>query len=140
MKELVFNDGLVTYNLNGKYQLTINPTDAALAGRLYETFYALDEKQAAYDAEVKKAEGREIFEIARRRDAEMREMVDGVLGAGVCEALFGDMNVYAMADGLPVWANLLLAILDEMDTGMTAEQKKTDNRLAKYTAKYNKKR
>ena len=63
-------------------------------------------------------------------------MVDGVLGAGVCDALFGDMNVYAMANGFPVWANLLLVIIDEVDRGVTEEQGKMPARIRKYSQKY----
>ena len=69
-------------------------------------------------------------------DAEMRSMIDEALGAPVCDALFGDMNVYALADGLPVWANLMLAVMDEIDTSFARQQKLTDPRISKYTAKY----
>ena len=66
----------------------------------------------------------------------MRAMIDETLGASVCDALFGGMNVYAMADGLPVWCNLLLAVMDEIDTSFAKEQKRMNPRIAKYTAKY----
>lgn len=139
MKELRFETGLVTYDLNGNAQVTFNPTDSAFVERLFNTFDALDKKQEAYKAEVEKvADKREIFDIARRWDAEMRAMIDETMGQPVCEALFGGMNVYAMADGLPVWANLLLAVMDEVDTTFAREQKTTNPRIQKYTAKYRK--
>ena len=137
MKELKFETGLVSYDLNGAVQVTFNPTDSAFVERLFRTFDALDKKQDAYKAEVEQAAGnREIFDIARRRDAEMRAMIDEALGQPVCEALFGGMNVYAMADGLPVWCNLMLALMDEIDTSFAREQKASDPRIQKYTAKY----
>ena len=139
MKELSFATGLVTYDLNGAAQVTFNPTDSAFVERLFNTFDALDKKQEAYKAEVEKvADKREIFDSARRRDAEMRSMIDETMGQPVCEALFGGMNVYAMADGLPVWANLLLAVMDEVDTSFAREQKAANPRIQKYTAKYHK--
>lgn len=139
VKALNFDTGRVTYSLNGDFDLSFNPTDSAFVEGLFNTFDELDKKQDEYKAEIEKAEKREIFAIARRRDAEMREMIDGALGAPVCAAVFGDMNVYAMADGLPVWANLLLAIMDEIDTTFAAEQRRTDTRLKKYTDKYKRK-
>lgn len=140
MKELSFETGQVSYSLNGTAQVTFNPTDSVFIERLFKTFDALDEKQDAYKAEVESAAGgREIFEIARRRDTEMRAMIDEAMGQPVCEALFGGMNVYAMADGLPVWANLLLAVMDEVDTTFSREQKLTNPRLNKYSAKWHKK-
>lgn len=137
MKQLQFDTGLVSYDLNGAAQVAFNPTDSAFVERLFHTFDALDQKQDAYRAEVERAAGsREIFGIARRRDEEMRGMIDEALGQPVCGALFGGMNVYAMADGLPVWCNLMLALMDEVDTSFAREQKATNPRIQKYTAKY----
>ena len=139
MTELTFSTGLVSYSLNGQCEVAFNPTDSAFVEKLFDTFSVLDKKQEAYREEIEKTSDRmEIFEIARARDAEMREMIDGVFGAPVCQALFGRMNVYALAEGLPVWANLLLAVMDEIDTGFAREQKLTNPRIAKYTAKYQK--
>lgn len=139
MKDLNFETGLVTYNLNGAFQLTFNPTDSEYIERIYNTFSVLDEKKDEYEEEIKQAAQNEIFAICRRRDAEMRELIDEALGAPVCEAVFGNMNINALADGLPVWANLLLAVMDEMDNSFAREQKRTNPRVAKYTAKYSKK-
>lgn len=138
-KKLSFSDGLVSYDLNGKFELTFNPTDSAFVERLFNTFDALDKKQEEYRAEVEKADRREVFEIARKRDAEMRDMIDSALEAPVCAAVFSSMNVYALADGLPVWANLLLAIMDEIDTSFAREQKQSDIRIRKYSEKYTRK-
>lgn len=137
MAELNFSTGLVAFNINGAVELCFNPTDAAFVERLYSAFEALDKKQEEYRAEAEKANGkREIFDVARKWDAEMRAMIDDALGAEVCAPLFGAMNVYAMADGLPVWANLLLTIMDQVDSSFASEQAKTDSRIKKYTAKY----
>ncbi len=139
MKELKFETGLVTYDLNGAVQVTFNPTDTAFVERLFNTFDALDKKQEDYQAQVERTAGnREIFDLAHRWDGEMRAMLDEALGQPVCDALFGGMNVYAMAEGLPVWANLLLAVMDEVDTAFAREQKAMNPRLQKYTAKYHK--
>lgn len=137
MKDLTFETGLITYNLNGNAQVTFNPTDSTFVERLFNTFDSLDKVQEQHKAEVDRiADKREIFDIARKRDAEMRTMIDEALGQPVCGVLFGDMNVYALADGLPVWANLLLAVMDEIDTSFAREQKATNPRLQKYLAKY----
>lgn len=137
MADIQFATGLVTYDLNGQCEVSFNPTDSAFVERLFNTFDALDQKQEAYKAEIENiADKREIFQIARTRDAEMREMIDGVFGAPVCDILFGGMNVYAMADGLPVWCNLMLAVMDEINTSFAREQKLTNPRINKYSAKY----
>lgn len=139
MKELNFDSGLVTYSLNGKCEVSFNPTDSSFVERLYSAFEDLDKKQESYKAQIEKmADKRQIFEFARERDAEMRGVIDGVFDAPVCDAVFGSMNVYALSGGLPVWCNLMMAVMDEIDTTFSREQKLTNPRISKYTAKYQK--
>lgn len=139
MNTLSFETGLQTFDLNGRCTVGFNPTDSAFVEKLFSAFDTLDSRQEGYKDEVEKARGtREIFEVARRRDAEMREIINGVFGADVCTPLFGEMNVYALAGGLPVWCNLMLAVMDEIDTVFAREQKAANPRIAKYTQKYRK--
>lgn len=139
MKELNFDTGLVTYKLNDTAEVAFNPTDAAFVERLFRTFDALDKADEDRKKEAAQAAGaRETFSLARKRDEEMRGMIDEALGVPVCDTLFGSMNVYALADGLPVWCNLMLALMDEIDTGFAREQKAANPRIQKYTAKYHK--
>lgn len=139
MKELNFGTGLVTYSVNGKCELAFNPTDSTFVEKLFNAFDTLDKKQEAYKAEVEKtANKREVFETARKMDEEMRDIINEVFGFDVCTPLFGAMNVYALADGLPVWSNLMLGIMDEVDTTFARESKLTNPRIQKYTKKYHK--
>jgi hypothetical protein len=138
MPELKFETGVVTFMVNGKCEVSFNPTDSAFVEKLFHAFDTLDKRQERYKEQIAGVkDNREVFQIARSQDAEMREIIDGVFGP-VSNQLFGDMNVYALADGLPVWANLMLAVMDEVDTSFAREQKKTNPRVAKYTAKYKK--
>ena len=137
MKELVFDTGLVTYSLNGKCEVSFNPTDSEFVERLFNAFDSLDKRQEKYRNEIgKEPDNRKVFEISKAMNAEMRDIVDGVFSVSVCEQVFGSMNVYALAGGLPVWCNLLLAIMDEIDTSFAREQKATNARIKKYTEKY----
>lgn len=139
MKELNFDTGLVNYSINGKCEVAFNPTDSAFVEKLFNAFDVLDKKQESYKEEVEKtANKREVFETARKMDEEMREIINDVFCFNICGELFGEMNVYALADGMPVWANLMLAIMDEVDTTFAREQKATNTRISKYTKKYHK--
>ena len=139
MAELKFETGVVEFDVNGKTKISFNPTDSALVEKLFNAFDSLDKRQEAYKAEVERtANKREIFDTARTMDAEMRETIDGIFEHPVCADLFGSMNVYALANGLPVWCNFMLAVMDEVDTTFAREQKATNPRIQKYTAKYHK--
>jgi len=139
MKELSFSTGLVTYSINGAVQIVFNPTDSNFVERLFNVFNSLDEKQEAYKSEIDRiGDNKEVFAVTRRYDAEMRAMIDDIFAQPVSDALFGGMNVYALGDGLPAWANLLLTVMDEIDTSFAREQKAMNPRLKKYLDKYHK--
>ena len=141
MSEIRFSTGVQSYKLNDAVEVFFNPTDSSFAERLFETFNGLEKKQESYKAELERLTAQDkskIFEFMRERDAEMREMIDGVFGVPVCGPLFGTLNVYAMADGLPVWCNLMLSVMDELDSSFAQEQKLTNPRVEKYMAKYKK--
>lgn len=139
MAGITFDTGVVSFDLNGKTTIEFNPTDSVIVEKIYNTFEELDKKQDAYKAEIEKCGNkREIFDIARRRDQEMRAIIDDLFGKPICDELFGAMNIYALADGLPVWCNLMLAVIDQIDTTFSREQKATNPRVAKYTAKWKK--
>ena len=139
-KLLSFETGVVEYDINGAAKVRFNPTDAEFTERLYRAFSALDAKQEGYRERVSEiGDDREgMFEYARERDAEMRAIIDGLLGEGVADALFPDMNCYALADGLPVWVNLMFAIADEIHDAYTTQEKKGDPRVKAYNQKYTK--
>lgn len=140
MNELRFETGLQTYSINGKAEVSFNATDSDFVERLYQVFERLDKKQSEYETQAQKlADKVKVFDFMRERDKEMRDDIDNLFGSPVCEAVFGRMNVFALASGLPVWCNLLLSIMDEIDTSFSREQKATNPRLKKYLAKYNKK-
>lgn len=140
MGKINFSDGLTEYSLNDAVTVHFNPSDTDFISRIYDAFEALDAKQEAYKAEAEKLIGKkELFDFMRERDKEMRAILDGLFDRPVCEALFGSMNVYAKGDGLPVWANLMLALVDEIDANTEKDDKLGNSRLQKYIKKYQKK-
>lgn len=140
MSELKFESGLKVYRVNDACDISFNPTDDNFITKLYAVFSELDKKQESRKAEIaKNADTKEIFALARRYDKEMREMIDGLFDAPVCEKVFGSMSTGALAGGFPVWANLLLAVMDEIDTSFVQEQNLTNARVTKYTSRYQKK-
>ena len=138
-EELDLDDGLLCLSINGKSEIIFNPTDYGFIERLVDAFEQASELQSELERKVKSSEPRAVFDIARDFDGRMRQLVDAVAGAGTCDAQFGAMNVYAYADGLPVWCNLLFAILDRCESDVVTQQKQMHPRLEKYAAKYKKK-
>ena len=141
MRELKFSDGLEEYSLNGRVTVRFNPTDASFLEKLTALFSALDalqEEVSSLQAGIPEDDDSAVLALARDLDGRMRTLLDGFFGEPVCEALFGSMNLFASAGGLPVWANLLLALSEEVETAMQGELTAREARIAKYTEKYKK--
>ena len=138
MKQLQFSTGLEEYSLNDRVTVRFNPTDASFLERLAELFSSLDALQEEVSALQETTPEEEVFPLAKCLDARMRDLLDGVFGQPVCGPLFGSMNLFASAGGLPVWANLLLALTEEVESAMQGELSAREARIAKYTAKYKK--
>ena len=68
----------------------------------------------------------------------MRGILNDLFGKEICEPLFGGMNLFASSGGLPVWANLMLALTDEVQSAMHGELAAREKRIAKYVEKYQK--
>ena len=139
MKSLNFDSGIEEYDLDGKVTVRFNPTDVGFLEKLSDSFAALDLIQE----EVRKSQeeitdDKDIFNLAKNLDTKMRDIINALFGQDVCTPLFGEMNLFASAGGLPVWANLMLAIADEVESSMEGELKKREARIRKYTDKYKK--
>ena len=122
----------------GEVSVKFNPTDTAFAEKIYDTFEALSDTEESYQERIDAAEGTgEIFKISAELDQVMREKINAIFdGEDVCGAIAGKTNMYAMAGGMPIWANLILAIFDEMEDTYSREQKLNSEKMKKYTAKY----
>lgn len=133
--DISFDNGVKEYNLGGKVTVEFNPTDVEFANRMFDAFSALDAKTEEYQRRITE-DKTNVFTISREMDAEMRDIINGLFGKDVCTLLVGDINIYARADGLPLWANLILAVMDVMEVTAQAEDKAAQKRIEKYTKKY----
>lgn len=136
MNEIKISTGVKEFNLGGKVSVFFNPTDTVFGERLYKCFTDLADKYDAYAESINLDDIDGTFERRTSLDAECRKAIDELLGTAVCEPLVGDISMIAMADGLPIWVNILTAIMDTMEVSMAEERKASEKRIAKYTAKY----
>lgn len=138
MRDLSFSTGLETFKVNGGFEITFNPADFNFAERLFATFERLAERQdnAKLENQAYQNDGKKLFELARKRDEEMRREIDALFCEGASDGIFGRLSTFAIADGFPLWANFLFAVIDTMDETITAEQAKSKPRVEKYLLKY----
>lgn len=135
------DDGIQEININDKVTVYLNLTDIDFIEHVFDSFDAMDKHQEKYQAMLKGEENpRKIFQTAREMDVEMKSLINELFGTDVCTPLYGKMNVYAMAGGVPVWFNLIMCLMESMDDTISAEKKQTNPKLQKYLARFNNKK
>lgn len=159
MQELNFATGRVKYKVNGGTTIEFNPTDTEFTRRVMNIFRDLVQKQEEYakalsgdspdlgaaldnPEEAKKlvSQADAVLNTVSQMDQDMRKAIDTAFQApGTADAVFGEDSLYAYADGLPLWANFLMAVIDEMPASAEKQSQLTDPRLRKYVGKYSKK-
>ena len=139
MKNLSFPDGLEEYRLNSCVTVRFNPTDVGFLEKLSSAFEKLDALQEEVRASRERiTDDREVFPVARELDGKMRAILNELFSEDICTPLFGGLNLFASSCGLPVWANLMLAITDEVQSALRGELAAREKRIAKYVDKYKK--
>ena len=120
-----------------------NPTNMIFIEKVFNTFDEMDEIGEGINAKIREVgdDWKRLFELTREAEQKMRKKLNEAFGKDICTPLFGEYeSVYAAGDGLPIWANILLAIIDEMDSAFVEEKKKQNPRIQKYTEKYSKRK
>lgn len=126
--------GTREFNLGGKVSVFFNPTDASFLSRMRDAFAEMQSKQE--DLTQRLADAEDVFVESAKVDAEMRESLNKIFGKDVVTPLIGDMNVYSLADGLPIWAQILTAIMETIEKCVNEERAKSEKKIQEYTAKY----
>lgn len=138
MNDIVFETGVIEASVNGsERKIRFNPADVGFM----ETLYSLIAKVEAIDKEAQTKRAKtddpvKIFDSYRNSDKKMKDAVDAVFGDGFCDDVFGGIRLMALADGLTVLENFILAVMDQMDDTVKDSLSKRDDRISKYTEKY----
>lgn len=139
MDALNFDSGLKTYTVNGSTTISFNPADGHFVESLYRMLENIKEATSLTDERELELKGdsEEAFRFAHERDKRIRAEIDNVFGP-VSSALFPGMDCTALAGGVPVWLNFVLAVLDVIDAEVSEQVGKPSPKLDAYLAKYRK--
>lgn len=148
MAGIQFESGIREYPLRlyeGQDPVVVrfNPTNMIFVERVLNAFDRMDEIQEDYrkriDAVDPERDYKAVFELTHGMEDALRETLNDTFNMDICTPLFGAYeSVYAAGEGFPIWANILLAVVDEFDESFVKEREKTNPRLKKYTDKYRK--
>lgn len=140
MNTLKLETGIETFDLNGKCEVSFNPSDMDFLNRVFQAFTELEKINTDTQAKISGVEGfEEIHALATEGDKAMRPIIDGVFGVPVCDAVF-ETNVTARTkDGIPIWAAFLMQIIDVCDANIDGMDARASKKVKAYTDKYRKK-
>lgn len=136
MSSISVGESLKEYDING-YPVKFDPTSRGFIKRFLAMLENISER---YDVEEKAGlpeNTAELFELLDAREEFVRSEIDKVFGAGASAGIFpGDP--LAKSGGLPLWLNLWLDILDELDNEVCNMESAGNEKLKLYMNKYKK--
>ncbi len=140
MNELKFDNGLVSYEVNGvPNAVAFNPTDMSFVDKLLNFFEDFSKRHERMSIQIRNMDDkRKIFDLCDSMDKEIRAGIDSIFGENVCAVLFGEVGTCAVADGLPIWMNFVIAVMDEIKSACESQQVALNPRLQNLIEKYRK--
>jgi len=104
MAGLQFDNGVKEFDVNGKATIRFNPLDTAFFQKVVALFEKCENLTKNSD---NTPEGIQIL------DQKIKSEINAVFGD--ISAIFDGVSSVAIAGGLPVWANFIIAVIDEID-------------------------
>lgn len=137
MKQIHLDSGTQEYTLNDSCVIRFNPTDIFFVEQLYN---AVDQLGQMEDKRAELAQTAEDvmakFAAWHEMDSKAKQIINDLFGTEVCAACWGNVSPLAFSGGFPLWANLLCAVMDEIDETIKTEQAAATPRVNKYLKKY----
>lgn len=118
-----------TFDINGKIVVSIDPDSAEFAGRVFDTLSAVGKKQRRL-IRAKGIASADYYDLSKSTERSMRQQIDTLFNAPVCEAVFGADPIFALSGGCPLWFNLLEGIIHTLSVPPTTECRRIMKRYA----------
>lgn len=134
MGALNFQTGKRPYTVNDGAVIYFDPSDAQFAGRIIKAFQNCSKIQN--NGTSQPADIDELVAATEKMVLNIKTEIDGAFGDQVCDKVFGGSSPIAIADGLPVWTNFLMAVIDEIDRNTPDDQARTKARVQQYMTHY----
>ena len=72
----------------------------------------------------------DYYDLSKSTERSMRQQIDTLFNAPVCEAVFGADPIFALSGGCPLWFNLLEGIIHTLSVPPTTECRQIMKRYA----------
>lgn len=104
------------FNVNGKCQVSFDPDDTEFAEGVFTALVDLDKMHTRYRDEINRCDKAQVYDIAKRVDAEMRNCVDSAVKYPICAAIVEDAaRLMHLAGGNPIWFNIICGFVEKIN-------------------------
>ena len=142
MQNIHFETGKQRFTINGdesKY-IEFNPNDSEITARFQTAIDHIAEKQKEIDSlEHKGLSLEESIKINSELDRFVRNQIDYIFDGPISDTVFGNTSCMSTYNGEPFYERFLNAVLPIIKGSAESERKKSDQRIKKYVARYEKK-
>lgn len=135
MGALSYTAGKREYTLPGGAVIYFDPCDSEFANKVVVAFRNCNKVQNSFPEKLF-TDLDEQLAFIQKMNADIREEIDRAFGEPVCDKACCGSSPISIADGLPVWMNFLMAVIDEIDANMPEGEKRSRARVQQYMNKY----
>lgn len=136
MGNLSYGAGKREYTLNGGAVIHFDPCDSEFANKIVLAIRNCNEIQKQFPKEAFE-DLEEQLACIQSLNNQIRQELDKAFDEPVAEKACCGSSPCAVADGLPVWMNFLMAVIDEIDANMPEGEKRSRERVQQYVERYN---
>lgn len=135
MGALNYSAGGKVYDLPNGETVSFDPCNAEFASAVVRAFsnchkiHQEGTKELPQDVD-------ELYKATKKMAGDIRREIDAVFGDGVCDKACCGSSPISISDGLPVWMNFLMAVIDEIDANIPEGEKRSRARVQQYMDKY----
>lgn len=136
MGALNYTAGKRQYTLPSGAVIHFDPCDSEFANKIIVAVRNCNKIQNSFPKEPF-TDLDEQLNFIQKMNGDIREEIDKAFGEPVCEKACCGSSPISLSDGLPVWMNFLMAVIDEIDANMPEGEKRSRARVQQYMDKYN---
>ena len=136
MGALNYIAGKREYTLPGGGVIWFDPCDSEFANRVIMAVRNCQEIQKRFPKNGFADLDEQLACIQNIND-DIRKEIDNAFGDQVADKACCGSSPTSISDGLPVWMNFLMAVIDEIDANMPEGEKRSRARVQQYVDKYN---
>lgn len=136
---IILDEGYKEFNINGDPNRIVrfNPSDFSIIERANKARKAITESLKDFK-NIKDEDIDEASEAIEKVNAVIKENINYIFNSDIYDVVFGNQSPVSFVGGLTLVERFLNAALSIIEKAVGEEQKKSQEKISKYTSRYHK--